>query len=177
MRTLLITAALLASIPALGQAQPAGQGAAAAQGVDAFARAAAENSLSEMLMSSLALQKSNDDRVRDYAWTMIDHHARATGDLAEALPEAAAVLPTEPSSEQQATIRRMQGMTGAQFDQAYLSGQVESHRRAVALFEGGSRLADPKVSDYARSTLPVLRAHLEIAQQKQAEPPRPMPQG
>lgn len=176
MRSLMLSAAtlLFAATPALAQTQPAGQAAAAAS-VDGFARAAAQSSLAEVLMSSMAIQKTGDERVQDFAWTMLDHHARAMGDLAEALSAGAAALPTEPSAEQQATLQRMQGMSGAQFDQMYFAHQLDSHRRAISVYEQGARLPDAKVAGYARSTLPLLQAHQRIAQTKQAEPPQPLP--
>jgi len=167
-------AIIFASPPVLAQAQPTQQ-PAAVNDVDEFASTAAQNNLTEVLLSTMALQKTTDKRVQDYAWTMLDHHARATGDLAEALSPGAAALPTEPNAEQQATVQRMGQMNGTQFDQAFFDYQLQAHQRAVSLFEQGGRLSDEAVARYARATLPVLRAHLEITQLKQSEPPQPMP--
>jgi len=182
-------AMLFASPPVIAQAQPSQpaqppQSAQATQpaqrgvtvnGVDEFAQTAAQNNLTEVLLSTMALQKTNDKRVQDYAWTMLDHHARATGDLAEALSAGATALPTEPSAQQQAILQRMQGMEGTQFDQAFFAYQLDAHQQAISLFEQGERLADESVARYARATLPVLRAHQEITQIKQSEPPQPIP--
>lgn len=170
-------AAALATVtfcpPAMAQTRPADQAAPA--GVDQFARTAAQSNLSEVLLAAMALQKTNDKRVQDDAWTMLDHHSRAMGDLAEALSEGAAVLPTEPSTEQQNSLQRMRGLSGAQFDQAYFAYQLDAHQRAIDLYEQGGRLPDQKLANYARVTLPVLRAHREITQMRQAQPPQPMP--
>lgn len=168
-----VTAALLASMPATASGQPRQQAAASAD-VDTFARAAAQNSLTEVLLASMALQKTSDRRVREYAWTMLDHHARAMGDLAEALSAGAAALPTEPSAEQSAALERLRGMSGAQFDQAYLAHETSAHQRAVIVFEQGSRVSDRQVAQYASTTLPILRAHREIVEIRQSQPPQPM---
>ncbi len=170
----------LACSPTLAQAQQSQPTqrttqAAAPIEVDAFARAAAENNLSQVLLSSMALQKTNDKRVQDNAWTMLDHHSRAMGELAEALSEGAASLPTEPSNEQKANLQRMRDLSGAQFDQAYFAYQIEAHQRAINLFERAGQVSDRKVAQYARVTLPVLRAHREVAQYRQEQPPQPMP--
>ncbi|WP_043367222.1 DUF4142 domain-containing protein [Belnapia sp. F-4-1] len=164
----------LACSPALAQAQQATQAAAPIE-VDGFARAAAENNLSQVLLSSMALQRSNDKRVQDSAWTMLDHHSRAMGELAEALSEGAASLPTELSSEQSTSLQRLRELSGTQFDQAYFAYQLEAHQRAINLFERAGQVSDRKVAQYARVTLPVLRAHREIAQYRQGQPPQPMP--
>jgi len=178
MRSMILAAAVvaLACPPVMAQQQAVRSGqTAASPAVDAFARAAAENNLTEVLLASVALQKTGDKRVQDDAWTMLDHHSRALGDLAEALSEGSAALSSEPSGEQKAALQRMRGLTGTQFDQAYFTYQAEAHRRSVALFERAGQLPDQKVANYARVTLPVLRAHAEISQIRQAQPPQPMP--
>lgn len=174
-RPVLAAFALVLACPvASAQAQPAAQ-ASATNTPDGFARAAAENNLSEIMLATMALQKTSDKRVQDDAWTMLDHHSRALGDLAEALNDGAAALPTEPRAEQKAMLQRMRGLNGSQFDQAYFTHQLEAHQRAVSLFEQGQQLADQKLAQYARTTLPVLRAHREITQTRQSQAPQPMP--
>lgn len=142
---------------------------------DALARSAAESNLGEVLMSAMALQKTSDKRVQGNAWTMLDHHSRALGDLAEVLSDGAAPLPTEPGAEQKQMLERLRSLQGTQFDQAYLAHQVEAHQRSVSLCEQASQLPAEKVANYARITLPVLRAHAEIVQYRQSQPPEPLP--
>jgi len=170
------TAMMLALAPLAAAAQEASEQAAGTTDVDEFAQAAAQDNLAEVQMSALALQKTNDRRVEEFAWTMLDHHGRAMGDLAEALGEGAALLPSEPSAEQTATLEQMRSLEGTEFDEAYLAHQLEAHQAAIAVYEGGEQVSDERVATYARSTLPTLRAHLEIAQIWQAQPPEPLPQ-
>ena len=167
-------AALLAAVPATVPARQAQQAAAAS--VDDFVRVAAQNSLAEVALSAMALQKTQNRRVQVYAWMMLEHHARGLGALAEALGPDAAPLPTQPSAEQTATLQRMRGLNGAQFDQAYLAHELQAHERAIRVFEQGSRVSDRKVAQYASTTLPILRAHHEIARIRQTQPSLPMAQ-
>ena len=69
----------LACAPAPVYSQTA-QTVAAPISVDTFARSAAENNLSEVLLATIAIQKTSDKRVQDDAWTMLDHHSRAMGE-------------------------------------------------------------------------------------------------
>lgn len=179
MRSLhLATAAMmLALAPMAASAQEeTGATTAATTDVDAFAQGAAQNSLTEVLMSAMALQKTGDKRVEEHAWTMLDHHGRAMGDLAEVLSQEAAPLPSEPSAEQAAMLEQMRGLEGAQFDEAYLAHQLEAHEQAIALFEQGEGVSDEQVARYARNTRPILEAHLEIAHLRQAQAPQPVPE-
>ena len=169
-------AILLALAPLSVTAQEASEQATGMADVDEFAQAAAQGNLAEVQMSALALQKTNDRRVEEYAWTMLDHHGRAMGDLAEVLSEDAALLPSEPSAEQAATLEQMRGLEGTEFDEAYLAHQLEAHQAAIAVYEQGEQVSDERVATYARTTLPTLRAHLEIAQIWQGQPPEPLSQ-
>ena len=168
--TLLVSlsaAALLTAAPATGQTADA-PSRTDAPSADAFAQAATESGLAQLMLSYVALQKAREGAVEDFAWTMIEHHGSAIGDLAQTLGGSPGVLPAglpmQPSAEQAAEIERLRGLSGGAFDRAYVEHQVEAHREAVALHEAGAQVADPDVARYAATTLPVLRAHLEIAE-------------
>ena len=122
--------------PMLASAQQTSEAAPAAADVDEFASAAAQNSLTEVLMSVIALQKTNDKRVEDHAWTMLDHHSRAMGDLAAALSPDAALLPTEPTDAQTATLEEVRNLEDAEFERGLLcpsvGGACARHRRLRA---------------------------------------------
>ena len=173
----LSAAALFAAAPALaqtaGMAEPGTPSQTADLSAEAFARAATENGLAELMLSYVALQKAREGAVEDFSWTMIEHHGSAIGGLAEALSGQPSVLPAGlpmgPSAEQVQEIERLRGLAGDAFDQAYFEHQVEAHREVIALYEAGSRVADEGVARYAATTLPLLRAHLEIAQMKRAQ--------
>lgn len=165
-----LAAALLIATPIAASAQEFGTAS-----VDAFAEAATQSSLAEVLMSAMALQKTSDMRVSEHAWTMLDHHARAVGDLADVLSPDAAALPSEPSAEQTAMLDRMRDLEGEAFDTAYLDHQVEAHRASIETFETGAELPEETVANYASATLPILRAHLEIAEMRLSMDPIPMP--
>lgn len=177
--TLALATALASAAPVAALAQTpttaTSQATATDLTIDAFAQQAARNSLSEVLLSAMALQKSNDKRVDDHAWTMLDHHSRAMGDLADALSAEAGPLPSEPSAEQTAVLERMRGLDGTAFDDAYFAHQLEAHGEAIRLFEQAGALDDEEVANYARVTLPVLEAHRAIAQYRQEREPQPMP--
>ena len=174
--SLSVVAALFASAPATAQTTGMSQNGATSPTADlsaeAFARDATESGLAQLMLSYLALQKAREGSVEDFAWTMIGHHGSSVGDLAQSLGGQQTLLPaglpTGPSDEQVQDIERLRGLSGEAFDEAYFEHQLEVHREAIALYEAGSRVDDEGVAQYAATTLPILRAHLEIAQMKQA---------
>ena len=65
---------------------------------------------------------------------------------------------------------RLQAMSGAAFDLAYLEGQVADHQKTAHLLEyeiGSGQQVELK--DFAAETLPVVLQHLRTAQELQAE--------
>jgi putative membrane protein len=62
-------------------------------------------------------------------------------------------------------IQQMENLKGAQFDSALLNGEVRDHEKALRFFEGekGKFSRDPNVALYVEETIPVLRAHLQMA--------------
>ena len=162
---LLAAVALFASAPATGQT--------ADLSAEDFAQSATESGLTQLMLSYLALQKAREGPVEDFAWTMIEHHGSSIGGLAQSLGGQQSLLPAGlpmgPSAEQARTIERLRSLDGEAFDEAYFEHQLEAHREAIALYEAGSQVDAEGVAQYAATTLPILQAHLEIAQMKQTE--------
>ena len=165
----------LATTPAFAQtAQGEASGAAAAQSKDMqgqasdatnFATNAAQNGVAEIVLSSLALQKSDNQRIIDFSAMMIDHHSSAMIDLMKALNEGEMTVPIMPGAEQMQAIERLRGLSGEQFEQAYFQHQVEAHQKAVSVFEQGAEAARSEdLARFAEMKLPLLRAHLELAE-------------
>src|SRR5439155_6580051 len=65
---------------------------------------------------------------------------------------------------------RLSGLSGADFDRAYMSEMVRDHTEDVALFEHEAQSAsDADVKAYAARSLPTLREHLAVARQVNSE--------
>ena len=63
------------------------------------------------------------------------------------------------------TKARLEKLSGAQFDKAYMRDMVKDHQKDVAEFERESKMAkDPAVKSFAEQALPTLRDHLKEAQ-------------
>jgi predicted outer membrane protein len=179
MRNLLATVAIAAltvsAAPAFAQTAQGGdqnQGSQAQnmQGQNAeamsFATNAAQNSFAEIVLSSLALQKSDNQRVVDFSEMMIDQHSTAAVQLMKLLNEGEMTVPVTPGQNQMQAIERLQSLSGEEFNQAYFEHQVEAHQKAVSLFEKGAESAQSEeLQRFAEMKLPLLRAHLEIAKE------------
>ena len=153
--------AAIAGVVALSLALPA-------RGQDAndkiFADRAAASNMAELAEAKLALDQSQNDNVRKFARRMIQDHG-ATGDALTTLAKVGGFgLPTTPTESRQKEIARLRALTGAEFDRAYLNGQVTAHRDAVDLFLRESKSgSDSGLVHFAERALPILNDHLQMA--------------
>jgi putative membrane protein len=60
----------------------------------------------------------------------------------------------------------LKDLSGGAFNDAYLDDQIKGHKEALSMFESakGTYASDPDVKLYIEQTLPVLQAHLKMAQ-------------
>ncbi|MDQ0965728.1 putative membrane protein [Flavobacterium sp. W4I14] len=58
-------------------------------------------------------------------------------------------------------IEKLNKLSGASFDKAYVEMMITDHQNAVALFEKASKSTDNDVKAYANKYLPVLKKHLK----------------
>jgi putative membrane protein len=71
----------------------------------------------------------------------------------------------EAPPERKALQERLQGLSGKQFDDAYVQAAIDAHRRTIDLFERTeAETNNPQVKTFAGNTLPTLKHHLEMMQ-------------
>ena len=129
----------------------------------AFAATAAQDGTVEVALAGLALRKSRNDHVRQFAQRMVQDYAQSNGRLDSIVKCEGLVLPTELDAKHNAAIERLNATSGSGFDRAYLRHIEEKHSKAVALFESAARSADPDVAAFARQGLSMLQEHQELA--------------
>jgi len=166
-------AALVLALPAAAQtANPAppvqnetqGNQAALDQNDRSFVQEAGAGGLAEVDFAKLANQKSSDDSVKRFAQHMIQDHTKANEQLAGLAKSDDVPVPTELDPAHRAIRARLEKLSGANFDRAYIEGQVADHQKTVELFQHESSTGrNPGLKNFATETLPTLRGHLRMA--------------
>lgn len=158
------------SLPALAQTPPPPPPAAAKTQASAYVDAAGKSDLYEINSSQIALQKTQDPRVRSFAQMLIKHHQMTTAATMKAAQKAG-LTPPPPALDAGATasIAELQGASGADFDRLYLAQQVPAHQAALDLHQsyasGGDQAA---LRASAKSAVPIVKQHLAAATKMQA---------
>jgi putative membrane protein len=139
---------------------------AALSGADRnFADKAAAGGLAEVQLGQLAQQKAASPTVKQFGQRMVTDHSQANQALEQIAKQQNLTLPTQPDSQQQATIQRLQGLSGTAFDSAYTQDMVTDHHQDIADFQKEANSGqDPQLKAFAQKYLPVLQQHLQLAQ-------------
>lgn len=135
-----------------------------------FMTRAAADGLAEVRMGKLALEKSSNPQVKQLAQRIVSDHSKANGKLRALALQKHVPLPATPTADAKQEAAHMKTLDGADFDQAWSAAMVKDHTKAIDMFATESQQAkDAEVRDFVQATTPVLRTHLQMAQQLTGE--------
>jgi putative membrane protein len=135
-----------------------------------FLTKAAQGGMAEVELGKIAVQKATNPEVKKFAQKMVDDHTKANNELKELAAKKGVTLPTEIDSSHRSAIDKMKGLSGADFDKAYVDAMVDDHETDVDEFEEQSKDAkDADIKAFAAKTLPTLKSHLELINGIQAK--------
>ena len=135
-----------------------------------FVSKAATGGTAEVELGRVATQRAVRPSVRSFAERMVADHGRANAELAALARRKGLDVPTALEPSQQAMRDRLSGLSGPDFDRAYMSEIVRDHTEDVALFERAAEISsDPDLKAWATRSLPMLRDHLALARQVNSE--------
>ena len=144
--------------------KPAASGIAAAD--QAFAKEAAVGGMAEVDLGQLAVSKAADADVKQFGQRMVDDHGKANEELKSWASAKGVTLPTELDAKQKAEHARLEKLSGAAFDKAYMASMVADHTKDVAEFQKQAKSAkDPELKAWVTKTVPTLEDHLKSAKE------------
>ncbi len=130
-----------------------------------FVTMAAISDMTEIEASKLAQSKATNPGVKDYAASMIADHTKSSTELMSIASAKTVTPPGTVDKTHQKALDKLSGLSGADFDKAYVKQMVSDHKDAVSLFEKESKSGkDGDLQAFAGKTLPVLQGHLKMAQ-------------
>lgn len=131
-----------------------------------FVNTAAASDRFEIESSRLAATAAQSAAVKSFASKMISAHTDSTAKLKSTLAGMTpAVTPDDAlSAQQQQTLDSLKGLTGAAFDSAYASAQVDAHQKALDALNGYAAGGDnAHLKTFATGLVPTVTAHLNMA--------------
>jgi putative membrane protein len=150
--------------PAAGQTQTKETANAVAPADRAFVREAAIGGMAEVDLGQLAASKAESPDVKQFGQRMVDDHGKANDELKSWASQKNVTLPTELDAKHKAEHAKLEKLSGAAFDRAYMASMVADHNKDVAAFTRESKTAkDADLKAWAAKTLPTLQEHQKMA--------------
>jgi putative membrane protein len=135
-----------------------------------FVTAAGQAGMAEVELANLALSKSQNEDVKQFAQMMITDHGKANDELKGLAVQKKYEFPAEINMTQKALAENLSKLSGAAFDREYAKAMVTDHETAVKLFGNEAKTGkDAELKTWALATLPTLKTHLQQALGLQAK--------
>ena len=135
-----------------------------------FMMKTAQADLSAIDIAGLAMQKSQNSDVKDFANMIQSDHTNAIEDLTDLMKDKNVSQPSTMTPQAKMDIEKMTGLSGAEFDREFVNMMVADHQKMVEMFRDQAAIAqNPDVKKYAEDLLPKLEMHLEKAQKLQSK--------
>jgi putative membrane protein len=130
-----------------------------------FVMEAAMGGMEEVQLGQLAAQKASDPDVKNFGQHMVDDHSKANSQLMQLASQKGVTPPTTLPAAKQKDMDKLNGLSGAAFDKAYVAMMVKDHKKDVAEFQKQAKSGkDSDLKSFAASTLPTLQDHLKMVQ-------------
>lgn len=113
--------------------------------------------------SRLALQKTQDPEIRDFAQQMINDRGEAPAELGDAVKsgKAGVRVPASLDARREQDLNALEAKSGAAFDHAYLQTLLQGHRNALDLQRAYAQSGDnDALKRLAGEITPVVQRHL-----------------
>ncbi len=125
----------------------------------------------EIEQAQLALSKTKDARIKDFASMMVKHHTEAKNKQAKlGLKTASSPKSTKLEKDAQDTLSKLKAATSKEFDADYIDAQVAEHREVAHTIEHDlmPNASSAGLKAYLADIKPTVDSHLEKAKEIQS---------
>jgi putative membrane protein len=137
---------------------------ALSHGDKSFVEDAAKAGMEEVAIAQIAVTKTSNPQVREFAQSLIADHGSTNTELTTLATDKGLMVSTKETS-----IDKWEKKSAKEFDADFLSKMISDHEKAVSLFEKESKSGeDPQLSAFAAKVLPTLQTHLSKARELHA---------
>lgn len=132
----------------------------------AFLRKASEGNMAEVQLGQLAQQKASSQDVRQFGEKMVQEHTQLNDQLKPIAAQQGVEPPKGLSKKDEAQVKKLENLSGQQFDHAYIEAMLKDHKKDLKEFkETANRTQNPQLKDAAQRGAQVIESHLQDIQQ------------
>lgn len=122
---------------------------------------------SEVALGKIAQSKGASQGVKDLGAMLVADHGAHKTEVAALAQQNGVAVTDDIMDEAKALETKLNGLSGAAFDKAFVDAAVEDHQKDIAKYEAQTKSGDAQTAALANKTLLTLRKHLEAAQKLQ----------
>jgi len=128
-----------------------------------FATEAANGGMAEVEFARVALTKTTNASIKDFANMMLNDHGKANEELKAIAADKNITLPTAIDNDHQQKLDKLTTKTGRDFDKDYADAMADGHQKMLDLMKKESEKGhDPELRAFATKTIPVVQSHLDL---------------
>jgi putative membrane protein len=132
----------------------------------AFVRKALEGGATEVQLGQLAQQKSQSQDVKQFGQKMVEDHTQLGEQMKPIAQQLGVKEPKGPSKKDKQLIAKFEGLSGPQFDEAYIQAMVKDHKEDLKEFKDEAQSAlNQNVKQAAQQGAGVISQHLQMIEQ------------
>lgn len=128
-----------------------------------FATQAATGGMAEVELSKLALSKSTNTKVKEFATMMVSDHGKVNEEMHSLATSKNITLPTTLDSDNQKVYNDLNALSGVDFDKKYVNMMIDDHQKTLDLLEKQAKDGiDVDLKAFAAKTSATVRTHLNL---------------
>jgi putative membrane protein len=132
----------------------------------AFVSKALQGGNAEVQLGQLAQQKAQSSDVKDFGQKMVQDHTQLGEQMKPIAQQLGVKEPKELSKKDRQLMAKLQGLSGQQFDEAYIQAMVKDHKQDLKEFKQAADMTqNPNLKQVAQQGAQVISQHLEMIQQ------------
>jgi putative membrane protein len=132
----------------------------------AFVRKALEGGTAEIQLGQLAEQKSQSEDVKQFGEKMVDDHTQLGNQMKPIAKQLGVKEPDGPSKKDKQLLAKLDGLSGPQFDEAYIQAMLKDYKQDLRDFKDEAQATqNPNVKQAAQQGAGVISQHLQMIQQ------------
>ncbi len=119
----------------------------------------------QLELSRVAADQAHDDEVLALAKAEVDEQTGLSDKLKEFADKKSLTLPSNPDEKTQEMVKRLQNLSEAEFDRAYLqaSGVMGHEKLDTVMSKIEAEAADPDLINLAAAAHPLVLVHLQVS--------------
>ncbi len=126
----------------------------------------ASSNIMEVRLGQMAQQKATNAAVKQFGQQMATDHTNLENQLTGLVSKNGTNFQPAMSKENEAEVSRLEKLSGAQFDQQYMTSMIQHHQQDISTLQSQSQSAkSAEARQMISASLPVLQQHLTLATQ------------